>query len=53
MKMVYRVLALLIAFGVTLQAAAVTFGMFGMLKWVEAVAPSTSPPSSRRRSVAT
>ena len=35
MKMVYRVLALLIALGVMLQAASVTFGMFGMLKWVE------------------
>ena len=35
MKMVYRVLALLIALGVMLQAAAVAFGMFGMLKWIE------------------
>ena len=35
MKMVYRVLALLIALGVMLQAASVAFGMFGMLKWVE------------------
>ena len=35
MKMAYRVLALLIALGVALQAAAVAFGMFGMLKWIE------------------
>jgi len=35
MKMVYRVLALLVAVGVAVQAASVAFGLFGMLKWIE------------------
>jgi hypothetical protein len=35
MKQVYRVLAFLVAAGVMLQAAAVAYGMFGLLKWVE------------------
>ena len=35
MKQVYRVLAFLIAAGVAIQAAAVSYGMFGLLKWVE------------------
>jgi len=36
MKMVYRVLALLIALGVMVQGAAIAFGMFGLIKWIEA-----------------
>lgn len=35
MKQVYRVLAFLVAAGVAMQAAAVAFGMFGLIKWVE------------------
>ena len=35
MKNVYRVLAFLVAAGVMLQAAAIAFGMFGMIKWIE------------------
>jgi hypothetical protein len=35
MKNVYRVLALLVAAGVVVQAAAIAFGMFGLFKWVE------------------
>lgn len=35
MKQAYRVLAMLVAVGVMLQAAAVAFGMFGLIKWVE------------------
>jgi hypothetical protein len=35
MKNVYRVLALLVAAGVMVQGAAIAFGMFGLIKWVE------------------
>jgi hypothetical protein len=35
MKQVYRVLAFLVAAGVAVQAAAVSYGMFGLIKWVE------------------
>jgi hypothetical protein len=35
MKNVYRVLALLIAAGVMVQAAAIAYGMFGLIKWIE------------------
>jgi hypothetical protein len=35
MKNVYRVLALLVALGVILQAASIAFGMFGLIKWIE------------------
>jgi hypothetical protein len=35
MKNVYRVLALLLAAGVMVQGAAVAFGMFGLIKWIE------------------
>jgi hypothetical protein len=35
MKQAYRVLAFLVGAGVMLQAAAVAYGMFGLLKWVE------------------
>jgi len=35
MKMVYRVLAVLIALGVMVQGAAIAFGMFGLIKWIE------------------
>ncbi len=35
MKNAYRILAFLVAAGVMMQAAAVAFGMFGLLKWVE------------------
>lgn len=35
MKMVYRVLAYLIALGVALQAAAIALGFFGLASWVE------------------
>jgi hypothetical protein len=35
MRNVYRVLALLVAVGVMVQAAAIAFGMFGLIKWVE------------------
>ena len=35
MKNVYRVLAFLVAAGVMLQAAAIAFGMFGLIKWIE------------------
>ena len=35
MRNVYRVLALLLALGVMVQAAAIAFGMFGLIKWVE------------------
>ena len=35
MKMVYRVLALLVAVGVMVQGAAIAFGMFGLIKWIE------------------
>ncbi len=35
MKQVYRVLALLVAAGVAIQAASVAYAMFGLLKWVE------------------
>jgi hypothetical protein len=35
MKNVYRVLALLVALGVMVQAAAIAFGMFGLIKWIE------------------
>ena len=35
MKQVYRVLAFLVAAGVAVQAAAISYGMFGLIKWVE------------------
>jgi hypothetical protein len=35
MKTVYRVLALLVAVGVMVQGAAIAFGMFGLIKWIE------------------
>jgi hypothetical protein len=35
MKQVYRVLAFLVAAGVALQAAAISYGMFALIKWVE------------------
>ena len=35
MRNVYRVLALLMALGVMVQAAAIAFGMFGLIKWIE------------------
>jgi hypothetical protein len=35
MKNVYRILALLVAAGVMVQAAAIAFGMFGLIKWIE------------------
>ena len=35
MRNVYRVLGLLVAFGVMVQAAAIAFGMFGLIKWIE------------------
>ena len=35
MRNAYRVLALLVAVGVMVQAAAIAFGMFGLIKWVE------------------
>jgi len=35
MKNVYRVLAFLVAAGVMVQAAAIAFGMFGLIKWIE------------------
>jgi len=35
MKQAYRVLAFLVAAGVALQAAAISYGMFGLIKWVE------------------
>ena len=35
MKNVYRVLAFLVAAGVMVQAAAIAYGMFGMIKWIE------------------
>ena len=35
MKKVYRVLAFLVAAGVAVQAAAIAYGMFGLLKWIE------------------
>ena len=35
MKNVYRVLAFLIAAGVMVQAAAIAYGMFGLIKWIE------------------
>ena len=35
MKNVYRVLAFLVAAGVMVQAAAIAYGMFGLIKWVE------------------
>jgi hypothetical protein len=35
MKQVYRVLAFLVAAGVALQAASISYGMFGLIKWIE------------------
>ncbi len=35
MKNVYRVLAFLVAAGVVLQAAAIAYGMFGLLAWID------------------
>ena len=35
MKNVYRVLAFLVAAGVMVQAAAIAYGMFGLIKWIE------------------
>ena len=35
MRNVYRVLGLLVAVGVMVQAAAIAFGMFGLIKWIE------------------
>jgi hypothetical protein len=35
MRSVYRVLAFLVAAGVMVQAAAIAYGMFGLIKWVE------------------
>jgi hypothetical protein len=35
MKQVYRVLAFLIAAGVAVQAASISYGMFGLIKWIE------------------
>ena len=35
MKQVYRVLAFVIAAGVALQAASISYGMFGLIKWIE------------------
>lgn len=35
MRNVYRVLAYLVAFGVAVQASAVAYGMFGLIKWIE------------------
>ena len=35
MKQVYQVLAFLVAAAVAVQAAAISYGMFGLIKWVE------------------
>jgi heme A synthase len=35
MKQAYRVLAFLVAAGVMFQAAAIAYGMFGLIKWIE------------------
>jgi hypothetical protein len=35
MRNVYRVLALLLAVGVMVQGAAIAFGVFGLIKWIE------------------
>ena len=35
MKQVYRVLAYLVAAGVAVQAASISYGMFGLIKWIE------------------
>jgi len=35
MRSAYRVLAFLVAAGVMVQAAAIAYGMFGLIKWVE------------------
>jgi hypothetical protein len=35
MKQVYRVLAFLVAAGVAVQAASISYGMFGLIKWIE------------------
>ena len=35
MKQVYRVLAFLVATGVAIQAASISYGMFGLIKWIE------------------
>ena len=35
MKQVYKVLAFLIAAGVAVQAASISYGMFGLIKWIE------------------
>jgi hypothetical protein len=35
MKQVYRVLAYLVAAGVAIQAASISYGMFALIKWVE------------------
>ncbi len=36
MKSVYRVLALLVALGVAVQAAAIGYAVFGLVKWIDA-----------------
>ena len=35
MKQVYKVLAFVIAAGVAVQAASISYGMFGLIKWIE------------------
>jgi hypothetical protein len=35
MRQVYRVLAFLVAAGVAVQAASISYGMFGLIKWIE------------------
>ena len=35
MKQVYRVLAFLVATGVVIQAASISYGMFALIKWIE------------------
>jgi hypothetical protein len=49
MKSVYRVLAFLVAAGVVMQAAAIAYGMFGLLDWVSkggTIDKSTEPNPS-------
>jgi hypothetical protein len=49
MKSVYRVLAFLVALGVVVQAAAIAYGVFGLLDWVSkggTIDKSTEPGPS-------
>ena len=49
MKQVYRVLAFLVAAGVAIPAASISYGMFALIKWIERGGTLDRPRNSRPR----